>query len=96
MPTIILQVGQCGNQLGESLWHLLGQQQEHFTAAGEDVWPLEFFHPESQADALPVPRRICIDTEAKVLGEAQSSSSRLGRLPHQHHVLHHSGCGNNW
>jgi hypothetical protein len=33
MPTITLQVGQCGNQLGASFWQVLQQQQSRWCSS---------------------------------------------------------------
>lgn len=42
MPTIVLQVGQCGNQLGQSLWQQMAAQG--CSEKGSQACDSEFFH----------------------------------------------------
>lgn len=98
MPTITLQVGQCGNQLGNTFWELLQRQKEQL---GHGLLAREWFaerHSTATSgsnEPLLYPRLICVDSEAKVAGSwGGSSSSSIA--PHQLHILGHAGCGNNW
>lgn len=58
MPTITIQVGQCGNQLGEALWELCSLQRggadARSTHACDEFWE------------GTCPRLVAVDTEAKV------------------------------
>uniref|UniRef100_A0A383WL96 Tubulin/FtsZ GTPase domain-containing protein n=1 Tax=Tetradesmus obliquus TaxID=3088 RepID=A0A383WL96_TETOB len=97
MPTITLQVGQCGNQLGNTFWELLQRQKEQL---GHGLLAREWFaerHSTATSgsnEPLLYPRLICVDSEAKVAGSWGGSSSSIA--PHQLHILGHAGCGNNW
>jgi hypothetical protein len=97
MPTIVLQVGQCGNQLGDALWTqmLCQQQQQQLPMRNKDgslSVGREFFSVDSSStEELLVPRVICVDSEPKVArGELTGCSG------HRLHILGHAGCGNNW
>eukprot|EP00775_Hariotina_reticulata_P009761 gene9761-9918_t len=96
MPTIVLQVGQCGNQLGAALWTqmLCQQQQQQLPKRSKDgslSLAREFFSAgSSNAEDVLVPRVICIDSEPKVIGGEVSGCSG-----HRLHILGHAGCGNN-
>jgi hypothetical protein len=109
MPTIMLQVGQCGNQLGASFWKVLQQQQsrcnssstickEWFasTQLNEDVAA----ESDTAAAANQLqPRCICVDSEAKVVKRWDSTHTGMttGRTVTGVHVLGKGGgCGNNW
>ncbi len=87
MPTITVQVGQCGNQLGSSMWALLAEQQRVLDRRMRHA-SLEFFCTDG------APRCVAVDTEAKVIGALHRDAP--GPLQRQQHVLSHSGCGNNW
>lgn len=64
MPTVVLQVGQCGNQLGHALWQSLSAQRRNASSSsvGDD---LEFFCP--QLSGRKVARCLLVDTEPKVV-----------------------------
>jgi hypothetical protein len=96
MPTITLQVGQCGNQLGSTFWSLLQRQQEQL---GNGLLAREWFaerHSTTSSSSEPVlhPRVVSVDSEAKVARSWGASSN--SSAPHQLHILGHAGCGNNW
>jgi hypothetical protein len=96
MPTITLQVGQCGNQLGGTFWTLLQRQQEQL---GNGLLAREWFterHSTSSSSNETVLhlRLISVDSEAKVASHWGSSAS--SSASHQLHILGHAGCGNNW
>jgi hypothetical protein len=97
MPTISVQVGQCGNQLGNTFWSLLQQQQEQLgNGLLAREWFAERHNTSSSSSGEPVlhPRLISVDSEAKVARGWSSNSS--SSAPHQLHILGHAGCGNNW
>lgn len=92
MPTITLQVGQCGNQLGSALWEVLQQQQAHCSSS---VLAQELFASvpcEVASDRVLQPRCICVDSEAKVVRHWQGHQ-QAGAV---HMLGHGGGCGNNW
>lgn len=103
MPTIAVQVGQCGNQLGAAFWELLGQQQAHCRSS---LLPQEWFatslpHAERLMDPTGgqnacikahIPRCICVDSESKVVKHWEGQ-----QRPTAVHMLGRGGgCGNNW
>jgi hypothetical protein len=105
MPTITLQVGQCGNQLGSTLWDLMQQQQSHCSSS---IVSREWFASSSccqqysgdmsngqQAEQQPQPRCICVDSEAKVVKE-WAGDARGPRQRAVHMLGKGGGCGNNW
>jgi hypothetical protein len=109
MPTITLQVGQCGNQLGSTLWDLMQQQQAHCShSSSSSTMSREWFATSSackqysgdlsncqQAEQHPQPRCICVDSEAKVVKKWAGDA----RGPSQravHMLGKGGGCGNNW
>lgn len=106
MPTITLQVGQCGNQLGSTLWDLLQQQQAH--SGSSSLVSQEWFGRVSRGTscldsgggtALLRPRCICIDSEAKVVKHwegQQHQAHAAPAAPTVHMLGKGGGCGNNW
>jgi hypothetical protein len=100
MPTICLQVGQCGNQLGDALWRCFDAQRQQLLRAGEDGWATEFWHPGE--GPIGRPRCIRVDTDDKVLQDIaveeapSSSSSGITYKRHQVFRVGYTGCGNNW
>jgi hypothetical protein len=99
MPTICLQVGQCGNQLGDALWGCFAAQRQQLLQAGEDGLPLEFWHP-GEDPIIGRPRCIRVDTDDKVLQdvavEGAPGSSTMTYKRHQVFRVGYTGCGNNW
>ena len=43
MPTVTLQVGQCGNQLGRTFWELLTEQHAHCSSSSSSMLSHEWF-----------------------------------------------------
>lgn len=106
MPTITLQVGQCGNQLGSTLWELLKNQQQHCSSSSSSSllsheWFASVRAQQQQQHVLQ--RCVCIDSEAKVVKrweQQDGSSGEQASNPQQQAVVHMlgrgGGCGNNW
>jgi tubulin gamma len=107
MPTITLQVGQCGNQLGTTFWDLMQQQHSHSSSSllGQEWFastpqqttadPTATAAQINKADHIVQPRCVCIDSEAKVVKHWQGQQQDRGQ--HTVHMLGKGGgCGNNW
>lgn len=109
MPTITLQVGQCGNQLGATFWQALREQQSRSSSGSSSICR-EFFAQSAEGAAAAAvegpgtrhlwadPRCICIDSEAKVVKQSGSSTHAPAgsQRPGVHVLGHGGGCGNNW
>lgn len=93
MPTITLQVGQAGNQLGGTFWGQLQQQQE---LCSSSLLSHEWF-ASTQGQAVLQPRCICVDSEAKVVQQwRQTDRQTVKDQPAVHVLGRGGGCGNNW
>ena len=68
MVTVTLQVGQCGNQLGQSLWQQLCAQRSGGLEVSEDR---EFFRQD--ATGRKHARCLLVDTEPKVVRHPRHS-----------------------
>lgn len=94
MPTVTVQVGQAGNQLGYAWWSVLRRQQKQL---GDGPLIREYFRPSGSsreanyASSVDVPRVISVDSESKVISDCCHDLA-----PHQLQILGHGGCGNNW
>lgn len=83
MSTVVLQIGQCGNQVGESLFSLLNECLPN-TSAKRDV-----FFNETKA------RAVLIDMEPKVVQRCLDSAKPWG-YDRRSAFWKQSGAGNNW
>jgi hypothetical protein len=88
---ILINAGQCGNQLGycliDSVYNHLHENQEE----------LEYFFRKTQSNEL-ISRSICLDTEPKVIHECiqQSIESTRWLYDARNMLYQHGGAGNNW
>lgn len=105
--SIIVQVGQCGNQIGYQFWDAALKEYQHVTKANENDTSFSSFF-----EVTPVSRRescaggtnkrpgikaraVLIDMEEGVLNEVLNS--KLGRIfNHTQQIRDVSGAGNNW
>ena len=39
MSSVVVQVGQCGNQIGQEFWNLLGKDLSTSQGNGLELWP---------------------------------------------------------
>lgn len=103
MSIITVQVGQCGNQIGQCLFSELALEfSKPGGAYGSSSW-LPFFRCNESMSMMkairstPIARSILIDMEPKavncVMAQAQAKSWRYAR---NRVFLSQSGCGNNW
>ncbi|GLC45041.1 hypothetical protein PLESTB_001462300 [Pleodorina starrii] len=90
MPTITLQVGQCGNQVGQALFERLAAQS---AAAADRAADSELFRwaPDGRRRA----RCLLVDTEPKVVTSVLAAD-REGLFSRQQCYMGQSGRGNNW
>ena len=89
--SVLLAVGQGGNQLGVALWDRLTElaaHQQHQQKQQHDGGSAVVAERFSSAAGTLLPRTLCIDSEPKVL-QQQGCDGPL----HRWHVL---GSGNNW
>ncbi|XP_063780678.1 tubulin delta chain-like isoform X2 [Pseudophryne corroboree] len=82
MSLIWLQVGQCGNQIGQEWWQILTN-----TAAESDQYP--FFSRDGLINA------ICVDSEPKVIRRLRQQVKK-GYFRDANVVVGQKGRGNNW
>ncbi|KAG1676469.1 hypothetical protein FOA52_002289 [Chlamydomonas sp. UWO 241] len=95
MPVVCLQVGQCGNQLGQALWSALDQQCSQDTANLGLNEAGTFFRADRGGRRTA--RALLIDTEPKVVnGVLASPGGRSGLFSPDRAFVGHSGRGSNW
>ncbi|GAX78151.1 hypothetical protein CEUSTIGMA_g5593.t1 [Chlamydomonas eustigma] len=97
MPVVTLQVGQCGNQLGQALWDALDAQCNASTttrSSDSDLKEASYFF-KHDADGQRKARCLLIDTEPKVV-HAVLNHDAQGLFSRRRCFLGHSGRGNNW
>ncbi|KAE8595545.1 hypothetical protein XENTR_v10015795 [Xenopus tropicalis] len=82
MSLIWLQVGQCGNQIGQEWWHLLCNN-----ASDTDRYP--YFSRDGMINA------ICVDSEPKVIRKLWKRVKK-GSLRDSNLIVGRKGRGNNW
>ncbi|KAI8911752.1 tubulin, epsilon 1 [Gorgonomyces haynaldii] len=97
--TIVLQVGQCGNQIGHKFWDLALQEHSLYTTGQYDDALSSFFRDLKSTKGGRITglraRSVLIDMEPGVLGQIQSSSiSEL--FDKNQYISSDSGSGNNW
>ncbi|XP_067386556.1 tubulin delta chain-like isoform X1 [Emydura macquarii macquarii] len=85
MSAVWLQVGQCGNQIGQAWWQILSS--EHVPHAEADRYP--FCSPDGKLNA------ICVDSEPKVVRQLQKQVKR-GSFRESNLIVGKRGRGNNW
>ncbi|KAG2448245.1 hypothetical protein HYH02_006829 [Chlamydomonas schloesseri] len=96
MPTITLQLGQCGNQLGCSFFNTLATEFSSHDYGTEAVH--EYYRPSPDPN-LYTARSVLIDMEPKVVAGARSAAAASGswwRYPSAGYLVMQSGSGNNW
>ncbi|KAG2445658.1 hypothetical protein HXX76_000267 [Chlamydomonas incerta] len=98
MPTITIQVGQCGNQVGQALFERLAAQAATVPANWALAGDLAFADTELfrvGPDGRRRARAVLVDTEPKVVNGVLSAD-RDGIFSRQQCYLGQSGRGNNW
>ncbi|XP_047449438.1 tubulin delta chain [Mugil cephalus] len=97
MSVVTVQLGQCGNQVGQELFDIIcsdaqeGQRKTYSTASCE-----RFFHQTTQGDL--VARAVLIDMEPKVINHSMTKAAKTGRWRYgeKSHFSQKQGSGNNW
>lgn len=98
MAVVVVQLGQCGNQLGVELFDVLScdcllepQRSSYWTASRE-----RFFHLTQTGEL--VSRAVMIDMEPKVISQSLSRALRTGqwRYGESSFFSQKQGSGNNW
>lgn len=97
MSTVVVQAGQCGNQLGfEALHTLYDNVAPTDDLSADQALELSAFFRNSSA-GKPVARAVLVDTEPKVVEGVVARASR-GEWNYNARgcVVQQSGAGNNW
>uniref|UniRef100_A0A3P9M6J0 Tubulin delta chain n=2 Tax=Oryzias latipes TaxID=8090 RepID=A0A3P9M6J0_ORYLA len=97
MSVVTVQLGQCGNQVGQELFDVLcsdalaGHRKTYSTASCE-----RFFHLTSQGDLEA--RAVLIDMEPKAINSSMTKALKGGRWRYGEasHFSQKQGSGNNW
>ncbi|XP_026049299.1 tubulin delta chain isoform X1 [Astatotilapia calliptera] len=97
MSVVTVQLGQCGNQVGQELFDIIcsdaqeGQRKTYSAASCE-----RFFHQTAQGDL--VARALLVDMEPKVINRSMSMAAKSGRWSYgaSSHFSQKQGSGNNW
>lgn len=103
---IMVQAGQCGNQLGysllSSLYHHLNKEKvgERNEVDFSEAEELETFFRSSSSsrNRKHIARCVCLDTEPKAINEciARSRRSKGWTFDKESIAYRHGGAGNNW
>ena len=83
MGSLLIQVGQCGNQIGLKVWDTLMTSQQ---SASNFL----FSQPQMKANA------ILIDTEPKVLRPIKEDKRNYAHIETRNILFYQYGRGNNW
>ncbi|KAM7399537.1 hypothetical protein PAMP_018803 [Pampus punctatissimus] len=97
MSVVTVQLGQCGNQVGQELFDILcsdaqvGQRKTYSSASWE-----RFFLQTTHGD--PVARAVLIDMEPKVINQSLTKAAKSGRWRYgdSSYFSQKQGSGNNW
>lgn len=97
MSIVTVQLGQCGNQVGQELFDTInsdaqeGQRKVYCTASCE-----RFFHQTAHGEL--VARAVLVDMEPKVINQCMNTTAKCGRWKYgdASHFSQKQGSGNNW
>ncbi|KAM4590020.1 tubulin delta chain [Fundulus diaphanus] len=97
MSVVTVQLGQCGNQVGQELFDVIssdaqdGQRKTYSSVSWE-----RFFRQTSQGDFEA--RAVLIDMEPKVINHSMNRAAKSGRWRYAEasHFSQKQGSGNNW
>ncbi|KAM6933181.1 LOW QUALITY PROTEIN: tubulin delta chain [Xenentodon cancila] len=97
MSIVTVQLGQCGNQVGQQLFDVIcsdaqaGQRNAYGAASTQ-----RFFHQTTQGDLEA--RAVLIDMESKVINHSMAKAAKTGRWRYggTSHFSQKQGSGNNW
>lgn len=97
MSLVVVQIGQCGNQIGQQLFEVVSMDGQ--SGRNENYWNTSqerFF--SSSNDGVPVARAVLVDMEPKVISHTVSKAASSGRWRYgaQSAFCQKQGSGNNW
>ncbi|XP_067856229.1 tubulin delta chain isoform X2 [Heptranchias perlo] len=107
MSVVVVQLGQCGNQVGKELFEVVsrdsqsghGQCSKPESECYRTVSQERFFSSqEPNGNNMPVARAVLVDMEPKVIGRTLSKAAKSGRWRYgdQSYFCQKQGSGNNW
>ncbi|XP_053851861.1 tubulin delta chain isoform X2 [Vidua macroura] len=104
MSIVTVQLGQCGNQIGQEVFSALcsdirgthGLCSKKENESYQDSCKERFFCEEESA--VPVARAVLVDMEPKVISQTLSMAARSGHWKYSSHshFCQKQGSGNNW
>ncbi|XP_039986927.1 tubulin delta chain [Xiphias gladius] len=97
MSVVTVQLGQCGNQVGQELFGIIcGEAQEGQRKTYSATSWERFFHRTPRGDL--VARAVLIDMEPKVINNSMTKAANSGRWRYgdNSHFSQKQGSGNNW
>ena len=97
MSVITLQIGQCGNQLGESFYNLRGEELSNASPASQ-ACTLDMFFDQKSTSSKFEARSILVDMEPKVIAKCLSSQKKpdIWQFNKEMTFCKQEGSGNNW
>lgn len=97
MSIVTLQVGQCGNQIGQELFSVINDDCNEPNRKKYSECSNERFFYESHTGEL-VARSVLVDMEPKVISQAIAKACKSGRWRYgdKAHFSQKQGSGNNW
>ncbi|KAF3692955.1 Tubulin delta chain Delta-tubulin [Channa argus] len=97
MSVVTVQLGQCGNQVGQELFDVICSDAEEGQKKTYSAGSFErFFHQNAHGDL--VARAVLIDMEPKVINQSMTKAAKSGkwRYGEASHFSQSQGSGNNW
>lgn len=99
MPTqsIMVQVGQCGNQIGHQFWKMAYDEYQLYKSESLfycESAPSNLKHSEKSSSKIPKARAVLIDMEESVINKI--SNHKLNFYNPSCRIVDQSGAGNNW
>ncbi|XP_026170784.1 tubulin delta chain [Mastacembelus armatus] len=95
MSVVTVQLGQCGNQVGQELFDVLCSDEGHRTTYRAASCE-RFFHQNTHGDLRA--RAVLIDMEPKVINQSMTKAAKSGRWRYgdTSYFSQKQGSGNNW
>ncbi|XP_069740690.1 tubulin delta chain isoform X2 [Narcine bancroftii] len=99
MSLVVVQLGQCGNQVGQQLFEVVSTDGQNGWSESKHYWNISrerFFN--SDTDGIPVARAVLVDMEPKVISHSMCKAANSGhwRYGAQSAFCQKQGSGNNW
>ena len=102
MATVVIQVGQCGNQIGTQLFSILNSDAEASSSQGSHASykqnTLNRFFTEQSCQPSPVAKAVLIDMEPKAIQSSIAEAQKGGSWLYNASSVYsgNRGSGNNW